>query len=89
MGHPRSPKPFGRPAPARFVLGPSGGNGAFTRRPFGRARYLEELEWRFNNRDNPYLFPDTLRRIMRTAPPEYRMLVASRLKKDGGESNPA
>ena len=24
-------------------------------------RYLEELEWRFNNRDNPYIFRDTLR----------------------------
>ena len=31
-------------------------------------RYLEELEWRYNNRDNPYVFPDTLRRIMDTDP---------------------
>ena len=22
--------------------------------------YLDEMEWRFNNRDNPYLFRDTL-----------------------------
>ena len=34
-------------------------------------RYLEELEWRFNNRDNPYIFRDTLARIMRTDPLEY------------------
>ncbi len=39
-------------------------------------RYLEELEWRFNNRDNPHIFPDTLRRIVRTDPLRYRELVA-------------
>ncbi|MCY3808201.1 MAG: IS1595 family transposase [Gemmatimonadetes bacterium] len=38
-------------------------------------RYLEELEWRFNNRDNPYIFRDALRRIMCTEPLEYRRLV--------------
>ncbi len=39
-------------------------------------RYLEELEWRFNNRDNPYIFRDTLERIMDTDPLQYRKLVA-------------
>ena len=39
-------------------------------------RYLEELEWRFNNRDNPNIFWDTMRRIMNTKPMEYRKLVA-------------
>lgn len=39
-------------------------------------RYLEELEWRFNNRDNPYIFRDALRRIMGTSPLEYRTLIA-------------
>jgi transposase-like protein len=39
-------------------------------------RYLEELEWRFNNRNNPYIFRDTLARIMDTKPLEYRTLVA-------------
>ena len=39
-------------------------------------RYLEELEWRFNNRDNPHIFRDTLRRIMNTNPLTYRDLVA-------------
>ena len=29
-------------------------------------RYLEELEWRFNNRNNPHIFPDTLSRILNT-----------------------
>ncbi len=39
-------------------------------------RYLEELEWRYNNRDNPHIFRDTLARIMNTDPLEYRDLVA-------------
>ena len=39
-------------------------------------RYLEELEWRFNNRNNPYIFRDTLARIMHTDPLQYRELVA-------------
>ena len=39
-------------------------------------RYLEELEWRFNNRNNPWIFRDTLRRIMQTDPLEYRKLIA-------------
>ena len=39
-------------------------------------RYLEELEWRFNNRANPHIFPDTLRRILTTDPLTYQELVA-------------
>ena len=39
-------------------------------------RYLEELEWRYNNRDNPHIFRDTLARIMNTDPLQYRELVA-------------
>ncbi|MCY3611203.1 MAG: IS1595 family transposase [Gemmatimonadetes bacterium] len=39
-------------------------------------RYLEEMEWRFNNRDNPNIFMDTLRRIVNTDPLQYRDLVA-------------
>ncbi len=31
-------------------------------------RYLEELEWRYNNRKNPHIFRDTLARIMNTKP---------------------
>ena len=38
-------------------------------------RYLEELEWRFNNRKNPHIFLDTLRRIVNTDPLTYRRLV--------------
>ena len=38
-------------------------------------RYLEELEWRFNNRNNPNLFRDTLARIMNTKNLTYRSLV--------------
>jgi transposase-like protein len=39
-------------------------------------RYLEEIEWRFNNRDNPHIFRDTLRRIVDTDPLEYETLTA-------------
>ena len=39
-------------------------------------RYLEELEWRFNNRNNEHIFRDTLARIVRTGPMTYRELVA-------------
>lgn len=39
-------------------------------------RYLEEFEWRFNNRDNPHIFRDTLYRIVNTKPLEYKNLVA-------------
>lgn len=38
--------------------------------------YLAELEWRFNNRKNPHIFLDTLRRIVRTLHMTYRQLVA-------------
>ena len=33
--------------------------------------YLDELEWRFNNRDNPYLFRDTLRVLVTADPLTY------------------
>ena len=39
-------------------------------------RYLEELEWRFSNRENDHIFVDTLRRMVSTEPMEYRELVA-------------
>jgi transposase-like protein len=39
-------------------------------------RYLEEIEWRFNNRDNPHIFRDTLRRIVDTAALPYDTLTA-------------
>ena len=39
-------------------------------------RYLEELEWRFNNRDNPHIFLDTLQRTVNTSNLPYRELVA-------------
>ena len=38
-------------------------------------RYLEEMEWRFNNRDNPYMFRDTVKRLLDTKPITYRELV--------------
>ena len=39
-------------------------------------RYLEELEWRHNNRNNPNIFIDALRRVMATENLTYRKLVA-------------
>ena len=38
-------------------------------------RYLEELEWRYNNRNNPHIFRDALCRIMNTDALTYRKLV--------------
>ena len=39
-------------------------------------RYLEELEWRYSNRDNDHIFVDTLRRIVNTEHLTYAELVA-------------
>lgn len=39
-------------------------------------RYLEEVEWRVNNRNNPHIFRDTLRRMVDTEPLEYEALTA-------------
>ena len=36
----------------------------------------KHLEWRYNNRDNPHIFRDTLSRIVNTDPLTYRELVA-------------
>ena len=41
-------------------------------------RYLDEFEFRFNNRNNPYLFRDTLLRLINSANLEYKELTAER-----------
>jgi len=38
--------------------------------------YLDELEWRFNNRDNPWLFRDTVRKLIASDNLEYKRLTA-------------
>ena len=38
--------------------------------------YIEELEWRFNNRNNPWLFRDTLVKLLESEHIEYKELVA-------------
>ncbi len=38
--------------------------------------YLDELEWRFNNRENPYLFRDTLLKLIQSEKLEYNELIA-------------
>ncbi|MDA2915431.1 IS1595 family transposase [Nitrospinae bacterium AH_259_B05_G02_I21] len=38
--------------------------------------YLDELEWRFNNRDNPYLFRDTLRKLISADKLEFSKLIS-------------
>jgi len=38
--------------------------------------YLDELEWRFNNRDNPFLFRDTLLKLIGAENLPYQALVA-------------
>ena len=39
-------------------------------------RYLDEFEFRFNNRDNPFLFRDTLLRLLKTSNLEYKELTS-------------
>lgn len=38
--------------------------------------YLDELEWRFNNRENPYLFRDTLLKLIKSENLPYQQLTA-------------
>ncbi len=38
--------------------------------------YLDELEWRFNNRENPYLFRDTLLKLIHSENLRYENLIA-------------
>lgn len=38
--------------------------------------YLDEMSFRFNNRDNPYLFRDTMRRLLDAETLRYSELVA-------------
>ena len=38
--------------------------------------YLDELEWRFNNRDNPWLFRDTILQLLKAEHVTYDELVA-------------
>lgn len=40
--------------------------------------YLDELEWRFNNRDNPYLFRDTLLKLIKSENLPYGQLIQPR-----------
>lgn len=40
--------------------------------------YLDELEWRFNNRDNPYLFRDTLLKLIKSENLPYEKLTENR-----------
>lgn len=39
-------------------------------------RYLDEFEFRFNNRKNPFLFRDTLTRLVTTTSLPYEKLTA-------------
>ena len=39
-------------------------------------KYIDELEWRFNNRENPYLFRDTLLSLMESDVMTYEELTA-------------
>jgi transposase-like protein len=39
------------------------------------AAYLKEFEWRFNNRENPYLFRDTLARLVEAEALPYKELT--------------
>ena len=39
--------------------------------------YLDELEWRFNNRESPYLFRETVRKLIQSENLTYQQLTAS------------
>jgi transposase-like protein len=39
-------------------------------------RYLDEFEFRFNNRENSFLFRDTLLRLLASTNLEYKNLIA-------------
>lgn len=41
-------------------------------------RYLDEFEFRFNNRNNPYLFRDTLLRLLTSSNLEYKQLTSDK-----------
>ena len=41
-------------------------------------RYVDEMEWRFNKRNNPHMFRDTVKRILTTDPLTYEQLVGGR-----------
>lgn len=41
------------------------------------AAYLEEMTWRFNNRKNPFLFRDTLKRMLDAENLEFKQLTAA------------
>lgn len=38
--------------------------------------YLDELEWRFNGRRNPHPWRETMRRLVKSEPLEYKELTA-------------
>lgn len=50
--------------------------------------YLDEIEWRFNNRDNPYLFRDTLLVLLHSDPLPYKELVGKKGPKYGVNKRP-
>jgi transposase-like protein len=41
------------------------------------AAYLDEMTFRFNNRDNPYLFRDTMMKLIEAPVLEYKKLIAA------------
>jgi hypothetical protein len=40
-----------------------------------RPAYLQEMTWRFNNRKNPYLFRDTIFKLIASVNVEYKTLI--------------
>lgn len=44
--------------------------------------YVDELEFRFNNRDNPYLFRDTIMRLLQTETLRFKELVLAQPSSD-------
>jgi hypothetical protein len=38
--------------------------------------YLDELEWRFSSRENPFMFRDTMQELVKAENLEYKELTA-------------
>jgi transposase-like protein len=51
--------------------------------------YLDEMEWRFNNRNNPYLFRDTLLRLIEADTLTYASLTANQPPSSSASAAPA
>lgn len=63
------------------IASPRDGSGFCTKGVMHLERYLDEFEFRFNNRHNPYVFRDTLLRLLASSNLEYKELAKEKAAK--------